>query len=90
MASGARELESLRRELEASAMERAQLQTKVDELLERAGEAERLRAELDRLKVISELILETRSFTYCRSQRYLLSVRVDLLFKIVRRYTIVR
>lgn len=53
MASGARELESLRRELEASAMERAQLQTKVDELLERAGEAERLRAELDRLKVNS-------------------------------------
>lgn len=70
-------------------MERAQLQTKVDELLERAGEAERLRAELDRLKV-SELILQTRSITYGRSQRYLLSVRVDLLFKIVRRYTIVR
>ncbi|XP_073948052.1 sperm antigen with calponin homology and coiled-coil domains split discs isoform X3 [Choristoneura fumiferana] len=52
LASGARELESLRRELEASAMERAQLQTKVDELLERASEAERLRAELDRLKLV--------------------------------------
>ncbi|XP_050353282.1 cytospin-A-like isoform X9 [Nymphalis io] len=50
LTSGVRELESLRRELEASAMERAQLQARVDELLERANEADRLRAELERLK----------------------------------------
>lgn len=50
LASGVREIEALRRELEASAMERAQLQARVDELLEKASEAERLRAELDRLK----------------------------------------
>lgn len=51
MASGAREIETLRRELEASAMERAQLQARVDELSEKAAEAERLKTELDRLKV---------------------------------------
>ncbi|KAM3964041.1 LOW QUALITY PROTEIN: uncharacterized protein ACR2FA_002088 [Aphomia sociella] len=50
LASGIREIESLRRELEVSVMERAQLQTRVDELLERAAEAERLRIELERLK----------------------------------------
>lgn len=32
-------------------MERAQLQSKVEELLDKATEAERLRAELERLKV---------------------------------------
>ncbi|XP_075983762.1 uncharacterized protein LOC142981622 isoform X2 [Anticarsia gemmatalis] len=52
LASGVREIETLRRELEVSAMERAQLQAKVDELLEKASEAERLRAELDRLKSV--------------------------------------
>lgn len=51
LASGAREIESLRRELEATVMERTQLQAKVEELLERAGEADRLRSELERLKV---------------------------------------
>ncbi|XP_028157260.1 cytospin-A isoform X5 [Ostrinia furnacalis] len=50
LASGVREIESLKRELEVSAMERAQLQARVDELLERAAEAERLRAELERMK----------------------------------------
>ncbi|XP_059048224.1 uncharacterized protein LOC131843569 [Achroia grisella] len=50
LASGIREIESLRRELEMSTMERAQLQSRVDELLERAADAERLRAELERLK----------------------------------------
>ncbi|XP_049879034.1 uncharacterized protein LOC126375973 isoform X3 [Pectinophora gossypiella] len=53
LASGVREIESLRRELEATVMERAQLQTRVEELLERATEAERLRTELDRLKSVS-------------------------------------
>ncbi|CAB3220174.1 unnamed protein product [Arctia plantaginis] len=52
LASGVREIESLRRELEVSTMERAQLQTRVDELLEKASEAERLRAELERLKSV--------------------------------------
>lgn len=51
--SGVREIEALRRELEVSAMERAQLQARVDELLEKALEAERLRSELERLKVSS-------------------------------------
>lgn len=51
MASGVREIESLRRELEATVMERAQLQARVEELLEKVSEADRLRAELDRLKV---------------------------------------
>lgn len=51
LASGVREIESLRRELEASMMERVQLQSKVEELLEKATDAERLRAELERLKV---------------------------------------
>lgn len=50
--SGAREIETLRRELEISAMERAQLQARVDELLEKATEADRLRAELDKLKSV--------------------------------------
>ncbi|XP_052752052.1 golgin subfamily B member 1 isoform X3 [Galleria mellonella] len=50
LASGIREIESLRRELEISTMERAQLQTRVDELLEKAADAERLRTELERLK----------------------------------------
>ncbi|CAH0713541.1 unnamed protein product, partial [Brenthis ino] len=50
LTSGVRELESLRKELEASTMERAQLQARVDELLERANEADRLRTELERLK----------------------------------------
>ncbi|XP_041971756.1 uncharacterized protein LOC121727815 isoform X4 [Aricia agestis] len=50
LTSGLQELESLRRQLEASSMERAQLQARVDELAERAGEADRLRAELDRIK----------------------------------------
>ncbi|XP_072934224.1 uncharacterized protein spdi [Epargyreus clarus] len=50
LTSGVREIESLRRELEASVMERAQLQAKVEELLERANEADRLRAELERMK----------------------------------------
>lgn len=49
--SGAREIETLRRELEVSAMERTQLQARVDELLEKASDAERLRSELERLKV---------------------------------------
>lgn len=35
-------------------MERAQLQARVDELLERANEADRLRTELERLKVITK------------------------------------
>ncbi|XP_045770638.1 uncharacterized protein LOC123871105 isoform X2 [Maniola jurtina] len=52
LTSGVRELESLRRELEASMMERAQLGARVDELLERANEADRLRSELERLKLI--------------------------------------
>ncbi|XP_053617605.1 cytospin-A isoform X6 [Plodia interpunctella] len=52
LASGAREIESLRQELEATAMERAQLQARVDELLEKVAEADRLRGELDRLKSI--------------------------------------
>ncbi|XP_039752107.1 uncharacterized protein LOC120628005 isoform X2 [Pararge aegeria] len=52
LASGVRELESLRRQLEASMMERAQLGARVDELLERANEADRLRSELERLKLI--------------------------------------
>ncbi|XP_060806707.1 uncharacterized protein LOC106129960 isoform X4 [Amyelois transitella] len=52
LASGAREIETLRRELEATAMERSQLQARVDELLDRAAEADRLRSELDRLKSI--------------------------------------
>jgi pyridoxal biosynthesis lyase PdxS len=51
LVSGAREIEALRRELEANTMERTQLQTRVDELLERAAEADKLRAELDRIKV---------------------------------------
>ncbi|CAG4932055.1 unnamed protein product [Colias eurytheme] len=50
LTSGVREIESLRRELEESTMERAALQSRVDELLEKASEADRLRAELDRLK----------------------------------------
>lgn len=54
--SGAREIETLRRELEVSVMERAQLQARVDELLEKASEAERLSSELERLKV---------KFLYC-------------------------
>lgn len=53
MASGVREIESLRRELEATVMERAQLQARVEELLEKVTEAERLRGELERLKVCS-------------------------------------
>lgn len=44
-------MESLRHELEASAMERVRLQARVDELLARAADADRLRAELERLKV---------------------------------------
>ncbi|KAJ0173257.1 hypothetical protein K1T71_011433 [Dendrolimus kikuchii] len=52
LASGAREIEALRRELEASAMERAQLQARVDELSEKAAEAERLKTELERLKSV--------------------------------------
>lgn len=51
LTSGVRELESLRRDLETVTMERVQLQARVDELLERANEADRLRAELERLKV---------------------------------------
>ncbi|XP_037292871.1 cytospin-A isoform X3 [Manduca sexta] len=50
LASEAREIESLRRELEATAMERAQLQARVDELMEKATEADKLRTELERLK----------------------------------------
>ncbi|KAH9629821.1 hypothetical protein HF086_009948 [Spodoptera exigua] len=50
LASGVREIESLRRELEATVMERAQLQARVDELLEKVTEADRLRGELERLK----------------------------------------
>ncbi|XP_032527990.2 cytospin-A-like isoform X3 [Danaus plexippus] len=50
LTSGVRELESLRRDLETVTMERVQLQARVDELLERANEADRLRAELERLK----------------------------------------
>lgn len=50
LASGVREIESLRRELEATVMERAQLQARVEELLEKVTEAERLRGELERLK----------------------------------------
>ncbi|XP_052739261.1 extracellular matrix-binding protein ebh isoform X3 [Bicyclus anynana] len=52
LTTGVRELESLRRELEESMMERAQLGARVDELLERANEADRLRSELERLKLI--------------------------------------
>ncbi|XP_061722702.1 uncharacterized protein LOC133529098 [Cydia pomonella] len=51
LASGARELETLRRELEASVMERAQLQSRIDELVERCSETERLRCQLERLKM---------------------------------------
>ncbi|XP_063541442.1 uncharacterized protein LOC134750227 [Cydia strobilella] len=51
LASGARELETLRRELEASVMERAQLQARVEELVERCNETERLRSQLERLKM---------------------------------------
>ncbi|XP_050668380.1 cytospin-A isoform X5 [Leptidea sinapis] len=51
LSTGLREIESLRRELEESAMERAALQARVDELTEKANEADRLRADLDRLKV---------------------------------------
>lgn len=70
MVSGVREIESLRRELEVSTMERAQLQTRVDELLEKASEAERLRAELERLKVSSPFFsyryqMEPMNFIYC-------------------------
>ncbi|CAH1641057.1 unnamed protein product [Spodoptera littoralis] len=50
LASGVREIESLRRELEATVMERAQLQARVEELLEKVTEADRLRGELERLK----------------------------------------
>ncbi|XP_045490593.1 uncharacterized protein LOC110997058 isoform X2 [Pieris rapae] len=50
LTSGLREIESLRRELEESSMERMALQARVDELLEKDGEAERLRAELERIK----------------------------------------
>ncbi|CAG9559011.1 unnamed protein product [Danaus chrysippus] len=50
LTSGVRELESLRRDLETVTMERVQLQARVDELLERANEADRLRAELERIK----------------------------------------
>ncbi|CAH4033734.1 unnamed protein product [Pieris brassicae] len=50
LTSGIREIESLRRELEESSMERMALQARVDELLEKDGEAERLRAELERIK----------------------------------------
>ncbi|CAH0685979.1 unnamed protein product [Chilo suppressalis] len=52
LSSGVREIETLRRELEASTMERAQLQSRVDELLERAAEADRLQAELERIKTL--------------------------------------
>ncbi|XP_063368736.1 uncharacterized protein LOC134657113 [Cydia amplana] len=51
LASGARELETLRRELEASVMERAQLQARVEELVERCSETERLRSQLERFKM---------------------------------------
>ncbi|XP_047998917.1 cytospin-A-like isoform X4 [Leguminivora glycinivorella] len=51
LASGARELETLRRELEASVMERAQLQSRIEELVERCSETERLRSQLERLKM---------------------------------------
>ncbi|XP_063388605.1 cytospin-A-like isoform X4 [Cydia fagiglandana] len=51
LASGARELETLRRELEAIVMERAQLQARVEELVERCSETERLRSQLERLKM---------------------------------------
>ncbi|XP_063628430.1 uncharacterized protein LOC134799922 [Cydia splendana] len=51
LASGARELETLRRELEACVMERAQLQARVEELVERCSETERLRSQLERLKM---------------------------------------
>ncbi|KAJ8711180.1 hypothetical protein PYW07_008422 [Mythimna separata] len=50
LASGVREIELLRRELEATVMERAQLQARVEELLEKVTEADRLRGELDRMK----------------------------------------
>nr|XP_049699391.1 titin homolog isoform X2 [Helicoverpa armigera]XP_049699392.1 titin homolog isoform X2 [Helicoverpa armigera]XP_049699393.1 titin homolog isoform X2 [Helicoverpa armigera] len=50
LASGVREIESLRRELEATVMERAQLQARVEELLEKVTEADRLRGELERMK----------------------------------------
>ncbi|CAF4803033.1 unnamed protein product [Pieris macdunnoughi] len=50
LTSGIREIESLRRELEESSMERMALQARVDELLEKDGEAERLRAELERIR----------------------------------------
>ncbi|CAH0595213.1 unnamed protein product [Chrysodeixis includens] len=52
LASGVREIESLRRELEATVMERAQLQARVEELLEKVTEADRVRVELDRLKSV--------------------------------------
>lgn len=38
-------------------MERAQLQARVDELLERVSEADRLRAELERMKVITKCLI---------------------------------
>ncbi|KAJ2940296.1 hypothetical protein O0L34_g11869 [Tuta absoluta] len=50
LASGIREVDSLRRDLEAAVMERAQLQSKVEELLDKAADADRMRGELDRLK----------------------------------------
>ncbi|CAK1541804.1 unnamed protein product [Leptosia nina] len=50
LTAGAREIESLRRELEETSMERVVLQNRVDELLEKASEADRLRAELERIK----------------------------------------
>lgn len=52
LASGVREVEVLRRELDSSNMERSQLQSRVEELLERAADADRLREELERLKVL--------------------------------------
>ncbi|CAH2052821.1 unnamed protein product, partial [Iphiclides podalirius] len=44
------EVEALRRQLAAADMERAQLQARLDDLLQGAAEADRLRAELERLK----------------------------------------
>ncbi|GBP35434.1 Cytospin-A [Eumeta japonica] len=51
LASMSQEVECLRRELEATVMERTQLQAKLEELSQRAADAERLKAELDKLKV---------------------------------------
>ncbi|CAK1589911.1 unnamed protein product [Parnassius mnemosyne] len=50
LGSGVRETEVLRRELEACNAERAQLQARLDQLEQRAAEADALRAELHRLK----------------------------------------